>query len=315
MNTARRVGIAALALTLATATTAAGPRPTRALTRTDGFSQRALVATFGDAGLRADGLTSDQRTDAVRQWPWVIAEERDDAVRLVVDSDSARLLLWVRRDDLGWTPRAPIQVRGDATVGVWLLPGAPLTVTDAGDRRAIRYQYDHVTVDADVAADQLARTYTWRRPPRPGRWIAPSIAAAPGGAPLVDLDGAVLVERRGKPRDGWVLVEHRTEQVRVLGWARVAELTRGDQGTIGTLSGYGYGITDTARLWVPRGTCLYDEDGALVGLETARRERYGYRLPDGRWSLYVQTPWGRRTIFVVDERPGAATPRLRRCKP
>jgi hypothetical protein len=306
----------ALAVAATLSPALAGPAPTTALRSTVGFPRRAMVATYGDAGLTPDALTSDGASANGWLRPWVVVEEREAVVRLLVEEDHARLLWWVRRDDLAWTPRTPLAVRTHGDAGIWLLPGAAVTFAATAGRGAIAYDGPDFDVAGEADTADLARTYVPRPMPRAGRWLTRSLLTAPDGDPLVTSTDPIAVDLRGTARAGWVMVEHVTAEVRVVGWVRRTDLVAEEFGSLmGTGSGIGFGMNHTARIKVPRGTCLFDDAGAVVGIQTKTSERYAHDGGDGTWSVYVGTSWGLRTARVHDLRRDRdrGQPRWRRC--
>lgn len=306
----------ALVVALAADPAVAGPPPTTALRSTAGFPRRAMVVTFGAAGLTPDAMTTEGL--AAEGWlrSWVVVEEREAEVRLLVDEDDARLLLWVERGDLALTPRAPLALRTLGDAGVWLLPGAPLTFAETTRRGPVRYDGPDFDLTGEVNAGDLTQTFAPAPTPPIGRWLTRSILIAPDGEALVTVTDPIAVALRGSSRAGWVLVEHATAHVRVVGWARRTDLIADEFGRLmGTGSGMGFGMGHTARIMVPRGACLFDDAGAVVGVQTKTSERYARDQDDGTWEVYVGTSWGLRPARVHDQRPDRARgqPRLRRC--
>ncbi|MBK9035650.1 MAG: hypothetical protein IPL61_31090 [Myxococcales bacterium] len=311
-----RIAVAAL-LALIVGLTAdlatAGPSASGALRHPAGLRARVLVARIGVAGWSRDAMTLDASPDVDAPTAYPLLQETPGAVRILVEEDHARLLVWVARTDLAWTVARSIRILGRGDVGVWLRPGAPLTIAGAGRRVAVHVVDEHVTVDGTVDRAALAHRFV---PPPAGRPTAHStsapLARAPDGPPLVTPTFAVgvTVIDRG-PRD-WVLVEHVGAHVRVRGWIRAAELGDGMFAS-GSGSGSGYGISDTARVQLDAGACMFDERGAVIGVQLDADERYAHDLGDGRWSVYVGTPWGLRTVVVQDRTRGRGPPAWRRC--
>jgi hypothetical protein len=183
---------------------------------------------------------------------------------------------------------------------VWLSTGAPVTLATAGasaaTRTAIDYRDDEVELHGTVAVDALARVFAVSRAPASrAHASARGLRVAPGGALLHagPLPVAVLARRHG-----WVQVEYRARYVRVRGWARAADVDEGSIGVIGAGGGSGYGMSDTERIEVPAGACLFDRAGGEpVALQLAPSTRYVAEQRGDWWELYVGTPWGLLTAW------------------
>ena len=273
-----------IAIVALPAVSSAGPRPAAVMANPAVLKDQVILARYGKAGISLDGMLSDSDHAGADTYfkTFRIAEETADHVRVLVEDDQARVLVWLERADLAWTVARPIRVLGTDDAGVWVLPGAPLTVSGDGDRVAVR------TVTA--------------------------IARAPGGPPLLPLDHAIGVTVRDAGVPGWALVEHRSARVRIVGWARTDDLSDDTMLTLGTGGGFGYGISDTDRVTLDAGACMFDDQGAIVGVQLARGERYAGHLGGGRWSVYVGIPWGLYTVTVRDRNRGRGDPAWARCR-
>jgi len=94
----------------------------------------------------------------------------------------------------------------------------------------------------------------------------------------------------------WRLVEHLGPWLRVRGWTRLGDSDESWH-TSGSGSGRGYGISDTARVDVPAGTCLFAApDGPVIGVQLAPLVRYAHGPDRGWWELYVGNAWGLFTV-------------------
>lgn len=304
-------------LVAATATAAAADRATRALAAPSTIRDRVMVARFGVSGLAADELAAHENGDGD---PWLgalpVVAMTDDAAQVVIDSDGARLLVWVAATDLTWTVARPTRLRGAGAVGVWALPGAPLTVTGDGAQVAVRWDGVGVTIDATVARTALVHRF---RPAAIARrstdGATATFHASPDGPPLIAFGDPVSVRITARGPAGWVRVEHVEPTLRVVGWARRAELTKAM--AIGTLTGTGIRVGSDTRMppvTLAAGTCLFDERGVPVGVQLAAGTRPGADLGDGRWAVVVSTPWRWDHAFVVDRHPGRGAPTWRRCR-
>ncbi len=294
------------------ATVAAEPRtypPTLTVLREPTASgYRVHVARMGRGTIAID---DDREQRAAHEVPiedeLPVAAETGDRVRVVIEYDHARTLLWLRTDDLAWTMLRPVQLAGKGDVGVWLTTGAPVTADRGAVRRAVRYRDRSVSVRGKVAADAIGRVFpaTVDVYPRGGAKVR-ELRARPGGAVIYrgTLDGEV-VERRG----AWSLVEYRARYVRIRGWARAVEAGFGT--LYGGGSGSGHGMSHTRRIEVAAGACLYDrKDGELVGLQLGASERYVAAQVGDWYELYVGSAWGLHRVWaraVVDDAGGPPT--------
>ena len=279
------------------------------------LQDRVIVARYGAAGITPTTMAPSDHGDADTYFtPYRLAQETPDRVRILVEEEDARVLLWIDRADLAWTVARPVRVRGTDAAGAWVLPGAPLTITGDGAQVAIHVADDEVALDGTLARTALRHRH--RPAPTPGAstHTVRAIASAPGGPALIELEHELGVTVRDVGAPGWVMVEHRSDRVRILGWARAGEPSEGGQLTHGGGGGFGYGISDTDRVTLDRGTCLFDDRGAIVGVQTAPGERYASDLGGGRWSVYVGTNWGLHEVIAVDRHRGQGAPAWQRCQ-
>jgi hypothetical protein len=309
-----RLVVLICAALLVPASAAAAPAALRDLRP---FGLRVHVAHVGAAGLRADHLVADASNQTVSIWDeYVVVAQRAGAVRIALDEDDARLLLWIAADDLAWTVARATRILGRGAAGVWVLPGAPLAISGDGRRVAATYDDDAgLTVNGTLARSALTRVFAATRERDFGDAGAAHFAREPGGDPLIapTYELGVRVVDRG-PED-WRLIEHRGRYVRIVGWARAADVQAGVIG-LGTAGvGMGYGMSDTARVELPAGACLLDPDtGAIVGVQTRTSERYASELGAGRWSVTVGNAWGLRQVIAQDLAGGQGAARWRMCR-
>lgn len=308
----------AIAIVALPAVSSAGPRPEAALANPVVLKDQVILARYGRAGIELSGMVPPDDTHATADTyfkTFRVAEETADHVRVLVEDDQARVLVWIDRVDLAWTVARPIRVRGTDDAGVWVLPGAPLTVSGGGDRVAVRAADDDLAIEGTVARSALRHRFRAApRAPRAATHTASAIARAPGGPPLLPLDHPIGVTVRDAGVPGWALVEHRSARLRIVGWARTDDLADDTLLSLGTGGGFGYGISDTDRVTLDAGACMFDEQGAIVGVQLARGERYAGDLGGGRWSVYVGIPWGHYTVTVRDRNRGQGDPAWARCR-
>ena len=306
-----------LLVVIATWPTLAAARPSdKAILANPGvLRDRVIVARYGAAGVALDAMTpSDHDTADTNDRAYPLVDETTTKLRIVVDHDEARVLLWIDRADAAWTVARPTLVQGTRDAGVWVLPGAPLTITGDGQRVAVHVADDEVAVDGTIARSALRHRFRPTRAAPSPPFTVRAIASAPDGPPLITGTTSIGVTARDGGVPGWSLVEHRSARLYIVGWARNSDLEEGGLLSLGTGTGFGYGMSDTTRIALDPGACLFDERGAIVGVQTGRGERYAYDLGDGRWSVYVGTNWGLHTAYVRDRNRGKGTPAWARCR-
>ncbi|HVV82674.1 MAG TPA: hypothetical protein VHE35_06320 [Kofleriaceae bacterium] len=302
---------------------AAGPRTPRAYPEARAIVDdpmtspyRVHVARMGAARVTVDGDDAGfggHDVELARELP--VAEERGDRVRVLFEDDDARMLLWLDAADLAWSIARPVRLAGRGDAGVWLGTGAPVTVTGSGRRRTVAFDDGTAKVSGAVDAGELARVFPASRGLEP-TWTehVGAIRAAPGGAVLYrgELDVEVVARRAG-----WAEVEHRSRYLRIRGWVAEADLAEGGFGTGGTGSGSGFGMSDTERVDVAAGACLYDaKDGHVAGLEVTAAQRYVAERDGAWWALYVGTPWGVVQAWAhADGEEAPGRPLFDRCAP
>lgn len=277
----------------ATAAPRTHPDPAAVLAEPAAAPDRVHVERMGAVALVPGGATTDDGGHQLgRMLELPVVDERGPLVRVLVEHDHARTLVWVHADELAWSIARPVRLAGKGDAGIWLTTGAPVAVTGKGKRRTVRFDNASVRVTGTVAAGQLTRVFAVSAPIEPTFGsTAPDLRVAPGGAVLYAQ--ALSVDVVGQ-RGAWDEVEHRSGYVRIRGWVEHARLDSGLLGTFGTGGGSGYGMSDTAQVTVPAGACLYDElGGKMVGVQLTTGLRYVSRHRGDWWLVYVGTPWGK----------------------
>ena len=315
--------LAMLGLAAAIPPANAGPRGDVATALADPtrLPRRAHVAHAGRIGLTAETTVADADADADAQLDDVpVVAVTGARVRLVIDDDGARLLLWVDAADLAWAITREVRVAGKGDVGVWLLSGARVTASGTGARRrviAAITSADPVEVRGVVPATALGKVFTVAPPPpaTPPGQHAPAILDAPDGAPLLTTPDGLNVRVVAAGGGDWRLVEHHGAGLRVRGWARLRDLEDGWL-TLGSGVGRAYGISDTARVTVAAGTCFHAAAaGPVVGVQLADSVRYAHGPERGWWPVYVGTAWGLFTVMAQQTGTDAAgEPVFARCR-
>lgn len=306
---------ALLLLAVTAGVAAAAPSPSEVLRAPDRLSQRVIAVRRGAAGLTPSTTGIDRAYDhsaMVLSLP--LYEERADVVRVVADTDDARLLVWIRRGDLGWTVARATRITGRGEVGVWALPGAPLAVTGDGKRVAVRLIGDGIVVDGTIARSALIREHV----PRPANdrgdhTTSEPILRNPDGPALVVPGGPLSVRVIDRGPNDWALVEHTHGFVRVVGWVRERALDPELSSIEGFGTFSGFGMSDTARVDVDAGACMFTADGAVVGVQLARSTRYAYARDGGAWEVYVNTSWGLAQAIVIDRSGGTGPAKWTPC--
>lgn len=294
------------------------------------YPVRIKLRTLGDVGFRLPlsprrsqaASTVYQPSDAPEL---VVIDEQDDALRVVSEESSTRLLLWLRASDTYQVVHSQVRLRAEPTgaldgdSGVWLMPG--VAIGEIGDRAGgsieIRYEDNCVEVGGWLAEDVLARAYQPAAEPEPpddDNWLSPvdgAIYDRPGGKTIATID--CPVRRTGNDEGGLTPIVFRDGGVMVRGFAAT-------QAAQGHLFGAGYGgfggLGVKRRLRVPEGTCIRLEPGGpIVGrftsdetlhdrgneAETIARDGAGWRVP-------IETRWGVLPGYLREVGPVPAPP-------
>lgn len=314
---------AVLVLTLSTGSAFADDAATAtALTDPQRLPLRVHVARAGDFGLTPDSIITDvHHRDATVTFDDVpVVETRPGRVRIVHDDDSARMLLWIDEKDLAWGIAKKTRIAGKGDVGVWLLPGARVTATGTGAKRRIRTKFNSgldVELSGVASPDALTRTFALavEPPPVAGEEHAKAIRLEPGGRKLAGFPNGLSVHVLAPGRGGWKLVEHRGRWLEVRGWIHDRDL-EDDRGMSGTGGGRGYGMSDTDRVQVNAGACLFAAvGGPVAGVELENLTRYSSSNDGTWWSLYVGNAWGLFTVHARATRVDKGTPTFAPCPP
>ena len=244
-----------------------------------------------------------------------VVEERAAQVRVLLENDGARMMVWLATADLAWSIARPVRLAGRGDAGIWLNTGAPVAVTGRGRRRVVTYVDRDLEVSGTVGAEQVARVFAASRALKSSFGAtARDLRVAPGGAILEQGPLPVEVLRR---RGAWAEVEYRARYVRVRGWVAADQLGEVGFGHFGTGSGSGIGMSHTERVLVPAGACLFDRvGGQVVGVQLVGERRYAARRDGDWWQVYVSTAWG--TVLAWGQSlgdDGAGQPHWERCAP
>jgi hypothetical protein len=255
----------------------------------------ARLAVHGAARLSIDGDPHEAQ-GWKPEWDaaMAIAEERGELVRVLLDHDGARVLVWIARADLAPVlvrdvePRPGVRLRAGTPVGGATIAWEGLAVPAAIDRDAIGDAWDAAA--APVGYDGVTHTLD----------TGLAVRAAPSSTAEVLATATEPVEVRpiAAERRGWREVETLGPDVIVRGFVEAWHLD--GLGTIGTGGGSGYGSSHSISIDVPAGACLYDAiGGEMIGVTTVARSRLAYRSDDDAWySMLVDSPWGLLDIPV-----------------
>lgn len=283
------------------------------------FERRARIAAWGPVRLSLDGdviAGEGERSPANIQWSeMVVAVDRGDRVRVIEDGRKWRLLLWVERADLARVPQFatvadidPNEPPLDGT-GVRLLPGAPVTLG------AELSGFVHVTFSdwsfemkgwlADSALEQIYTPEPVSQPDMQHVIIrSVPLLDNPGGRTIGTFNTNAFepdVEVLGG-RDGHREIVYYSDHFVARGFVEndaVKSVAMGALGLGGGGSGGGFIMSHRIRLTLPAGSCLYDNDGEIVGVVTEDMDTYGMRA-DELWFAAVGSSWG---IFDVRIEP------------
>jgi hypothetical protein len=277
------------------------------------FDARARLAYFDHVWLD-DQAPIAKRPDSagLDRAEYIVVDERGDRVRLRVDDDWVRVLVWVQRDQL-----RPAIIRDVAADGrdraiapgasLSFVAGASLTV-EAGMRGArVIVEDEHLTAYGTVPAHAIGDV--WHVAPADD---ADADATSPPGSVVDETDildapvaGAQVLARTGiryaatvehpSPAPGWRLVTLDSDYISVTGYVPdSAWLPKAS----GIMTGSFIEPMGGGGIELPVGTCLYAHpEGALVGVmlvaqHDARRARRGW----ARWEW--GTWWGRVPLYA-----------------
>ena len=115
------------------------------------------------------------------------------------------------------------------------------------------------------------------------------------------------------PRDGWAAIELRRPYAHVRGYVVAASVAAASAGGLGSIGlGNLFTISDTDRVELPAGTCLFDgPEQETVGVTTQTRVRYAHRpRPEhpGWWLVYIGGPWSAVALYAHQLDQDAAAP-------
>ena len=280
------------------------------------ITKRARIRVVGRAWLTLGGTSLDASDREPPLEPLEVLAETREHLRVISEDDSARVALWILRDDALPVPVTEVQLTDERGVaptdaGVWLEAGAKIAVHRAtGDRREITLTTDVVSLVGWMPSRALGAVWTFV----PSVTVAPThqlgvvaVRAAPS------TDAAVLATTltetnvaAGEARGEWRMVELRRDGTRIRGWVPVGALAPqvGEEwGTIG-LGSYSTS-SHTLKIDVPEGTCLFaGVDAEVVGVATKQKMRLGYAAADGWQRIMVGTPWGTSNVYLRITPPG-----------
>jgi hypothetical protein len=309
-----------LVLGVCAGSAAADDAVTTALTAPERLPLRVHVARAGDFELVPDQVVTETHlgdTD-VRFDDVPVVETRPGHVRIVHDDDDARVLMWIPETDLAWGIAKKTRIAGKGDVGVWLLPGARVTATGAGKKRRIKTTFNNgldVELSGIVPADALTRTFAEAGPSAPfgHEEHAAAIRLEPGGKKLPGFVNGLTVHVVAPGRGGWKLVEHTSRWLEVRGWVHDRDLG-GLRAMSTTGGGVGFGMSDTDRVDVNAGACLYAaKDGPVVGVQLANSTRYTATNDGTWWTIYVGNHWGHFQVNARASRVDKGKPTFAPC--
>lgn len=313
----------------------------------DRIRHRTRVRRIASARFRLDGDPIRGATSSDGDFVLPVIGESRARIRVVTQDDSARLAVWVDRDDAWDSITTAIELsdgagRAEIAHGAWIAPGAPVESGDPdGGRRHVHVHDEAVRVEGWVPASSVAKvwlvpagdrtpmnlemnewhSFTPPHDPRPQAAIAIHAvlrAAADPKAPVIAIVEAAdlhasLLDTAGASREVEILRPH----MRLRGFIAASELTPTEELIIGHGSGtgHGYGMSHTDKIELDVGACLFDApDGEVVGVQVEHSIRLGRHGAEGRWSsVYVGNAWALATLYVRDTSDDPNTPRWESC--
>ncbi len=311
------------------------PVPARALADPHIYEQldhHAWITRFEHAWLRRDEPLNGRVGPGGQPRLFAVIDRRRDALRVVSTEDDARIAVWTALADVDVTIISLVELADDSGAidpahGVWLDPGV---IIAAGAARPARHDRAIALVDQPVRAtgfvgsDALGPVWIGAWPPaiESGAKNAALVAGAairvaprPDARVLAKVNGGV--DASATPSGaGWQEVDVRVRGIHVRGFVRTAELTQDHFIAGESVGGSDYGITDTDRLVVGPGACLFDRKrGEVIGVNTKTRNRYAFDVGLEWPMVFVDTPWESTLVAVHDLAPGGSAPQLESCWP
>ena len=233
----------------------------------------------------------------------VVAEVLPEEVRIIDDIESARVLVWVRREDAeavvvrSTTLQHVLGAAMDG-VGVTVEPGLVPALYLMGD------EWDSVTFEGTIEATGWMPTSSigdvFQPTPTPsfqsfaaGVRAPETLRDAPAGEKIASFAADAHIELLDGAVDGWQRVAYQGRRIRAVGWIPTAAVTFEEVtewGTIGT--GNYCAIMGTKYIPVPEHTCLFDPDGHVVGTMTEHGDDVMAERKDDRYSIQLKTHCG-----------------------
>ncbi len=277
--------------------------------------RRAWIAKLGSSRLRIDDSPNAAFQREPPKEPVTVLDVRRNSLRVISDSDGARVAMWIDAGDAA--PVATVAARltdesGDAAsdAGVWIAPGARLELREPkADRHGVRVVSSSLRVTGWIAKRTIGIVWKHERPEQfgPIATVAAftTLRAAPDEKAAIVADTLVpLGAIPGEARGGWRLVELGVDRMRVRGFVPEASVAMRPPDESESISlGNIYTVSHTVKVEVSAGACLYDRaDGEVVGVNTRTRSRLGHQRETEWQDVFVDGPWGLRTLYLRAER-------------
>lgn len=274
------------------------------------FDARARLAYFDHVWLDDQAPIAKHPDSAgLDRAEYIVVEERRDRVRLRVDDDWVRVLVWVQRDQLRPAIIREVAVGGpDHPIGpgaaLSLTTGAPLAVVPGV--RGARIEDDDLTAFATVPGDAVGDVWHVALAEDTDDGITPpgsvandtDILDAPvAGAQVLahtDLRFAASAEHPSHAA-GWHLVTLDSRYISVTGYVPDSAWI---PKAVGIMTGSSIDPVASGGIELPAGTCLYARpDGPLVGVVlVAQRDGQRARRGWARWEW--RSWWGRVSLYA-----------------
>lgn len=277
--------------------------------------RRVWIAKLGMSRLRFDDAPNAAFQREPPMQPVTVLDVGRKSLRVISDADGARVALWI--DDGDAAPVAVVAARltdesGKAAsdTGVWVSPGARLELREPKlERHEVRVVSASLRVTGWIEKRAIGVVWTHAKPEQFGPTATvvsfTTLRAAPDEkAPIVADTLVRLGAISGDARGGWRLVELAVDRVRVRGFVPEASVENEPPHEVDSISlGNIYTVSHTVKIDVPAGACLYDRaDGEVVGVNTRTRSRLGHQRDTDWQDVFVDGPWGLRTLYLRAER-------------
>ncbi|HKE20387.1 MAG TPA: hypothetical protein VKB80_36180 [Kofleriaceae bacterium] len=298
------------------------------------FPERVRLAHYGKVRYAArelgDAAGDGERSDAIDMGEapsLVVVDQVRSRVRVIAPQDHYRLLLWVDDEDLYTVVTALAALAPDGAgraaapasadhAAIRLHPGMAVAVDgETGGMAHVRHRDDCVSFSGLMPRAALGTQFepieTTERHPDGAVAAGTAVYDRPGGRQVARFLADCEVEWAGPESDGHRPIRYASEWFELRGWIATAG---GKTGAASSSSGsWSYGLGhlglwgSRSRMRLPEGTCLFARRGGpAVGVITEDTDAPLSPPVHGWWPVPLETGWGDLTVWVAQDRSGAA---------